>query len=343
MTRERVSFRSPGRAPGVLAGAPAVSLIIAGCAVVALAAAGVRLLLPAAGLAGAWGPVVRVAGVAAAAAGFWGLMAQRGRLMQPGRRAPDPTAAGLVAAGTTMAILAALALLAPRQRVIVPSADRMGDVATAQSEPPETPPPGASSRNRNGGFFSGFGLGLLRGRRLRTGARGAATPQNPEPQSPAWSLLRNARWVLVGLLLLAAALIAFRQLRRGGLDDELDDEPPEPEPEPTVAAEDAAAGLAASLDALAAPGRDPRQQITAAYRRLLLALAAAGAPRQPQEAPYEHLDRALGPLRVEPGPMHRLTELYVTAQFSEHPVTESHRAAAAEALAVSLDGLRVNP
>ncbi|MEJ2677936.1 MAG: DUF4129 domain-containing protein, partial [Gemmatimonadota bacterium] len=56
--------------------------------------------------------------------------------------------------------------------------------------------------------------------------------------------------------------------------------------------------------------------------------------------PYEHLDRALGPLHVEPGPMHRLAELYVIAQFSEHPVTEAHRATAAEALEASLNGLQ---
>jgi hypothetical protein len=59
-----------------------------------------------------------------------------------------------------------------------------------------------------------------------------------------------------------------------------------------------------------------------------------------QEAPYEHLHRVLAPLGIRPGPLHRLAGLYVMAQFSERPVTEEHRAAAALSLEVSLEGLR---
>jgi hypothetical protein len=112
------------------------------------------------------------------------------------------------------------------------------------------------------------------------------------------------------------------------------------EPPPELDAADAEAGLEASLDEIAADGADPGRQIADAYRRLLAALAAAGAPRQPHEAPHEHLHRALGPLGVHPDPLHRLAELYVAAQFSERPMTVRHRAAAAEALEVSLAGLR---
>jgi hypothetical protein len=110
--------------------------------------------------------------------------------------------------------------------------------------------------------------------------------------------------------------------------------------DPPIAAADAEAGLEASLDELSDYGGSARERITVAYRRLLAALAAAGAPRLPHEAPYEHLHRALGPLEVSPGPMHRLAELYVLAHFSEHPITEQHRAEAAAVLEHALTSLR---
>jgi hypothetical protein len=57
------------------------------------------------------------------------------------------------------------------------------------------------------------------------------------------------------------------------------------------------AGLAdaAALAGGAYTGHDPRAGITAAYHALLATLAAAGAPREPQEAPHEHPYRAFGP------------------------------------------------
>lgn len=304
-------------------------LIVAASAVVALAATGVRLLLPPAGLSGAWGPVVRLAGAAVAAAGMAGLLAQRRRLAQKDRRAPDPTVAGLVAAGTTMALIALLALVSPTGRFTRPTAGATETTATATA-PDEAP--AARSSGKRVLPANPFGLGLIRGRRAYGGPGVAG--QSPGAETPQQSLLRRVGRLALMALLLALVVMAIRSFRRRGKDEEREEEPPEPGP--PVAAEDAAAGLEASLDELATPGRDPRRQITAAYHRLLLALSAAGAPRLPQEAPYEHLDRALGPLHVEPGPMNRLAELYVVAQFSEHPVTDVHRAAAAAALEESL-------
>jgi hypothetical protein len=107
-----------------------------------------------------------------------------------------------------------------------------------------------------------------------------------------------------------------------------------------IAVADAAAGLEASLGEVACNGDDPRGQITAAFRSLLSALAAAGVPREPQEAPYEYMHRVLGPLGVRQEPMHRLTGLFVAAQFSAHPVTERHREAAADALEAGLRSIR---
>jgi hypothetical protein len=43
---------------------------------------------------------------------------------------------------------------------------------------------------------------------------------------------------------------------------------------------------------------------------------------------------------VPPGPLHRVAELYVLAQFSRRPVTEEHRTAAWNALQESLGSLR---
>jgi hypothetical protein len=112
------------------------------------------------------------------------------------------------------------------------------------------------------------------------------------------------------------------------------------EPESLIDEEDAEAALLASLAEVLRDGGDPRKQVTAAYHRLLTALAEVGAPRQVQEAPHEHLYRTLGSLGVRPEPLHRLTGLYVIAQFSERPLSDRHRIAAVEALEVSLASLR---
>jgi Domain of unknown function (DUF4129) len=103
----------------------------------------------------------------------------------------------------------------------------------------------------------------------------------------------------------------------------------------------AEAGLEASLDA-ATSGLAPRDAISDAYARLLAALDEAGAGRRPAEAPHEHLDRVLGPLGVRSAPLHELAELFVFARFSQHPVTDAHRARAVAALGEALADLRAH-
>jgi Domain of unknown function (DUF4129) len=103
----------------------------------------------------------------------------------------------------------------------------------------------------------------------------------------------------------------------------------------------AEAGLEASLDA-ATSGLAPRDAISDAYARLLAALDEAGAGRRPAEAPHEHLDRVLGPLGVRSAPLHELAELFVFARFSQHPVTDAHRARAVAALGEALADLRTH-
>jgi hypothetical protein len=107
-----------------------------------------------------------------------------------------------------------------------------------------------------------------------------------------------------------------------------------------VEREEAEAGLEASLAEVSQLTGNPREQVTAAYHRLLVALDEAGAPRFIHEAPHEYLHRVLGPLGVRAEPLHQLTSLYVIAQFSTRPVTENHRNAAVHALEVSLADLR---
>jgi hypothetical protein len=77
---------------------------------------------------------------------------------------------------------------------------------------------------------------------------------------------------------------------------------------------------------------DARAGVIAAYRRLLDGLEDAGAGRREAEAPFEHVTRALATLGVRPEPLRELTALFAEARFSDHAITEDHRAAAVHAL-----------
>lgn len=101
----------------------------------------------------------------------------------------------------------------------------------------------------------------------------------------------------------------------------------------------AEAGLSASLAAMLRDP-DPRTAIVGAYAALLEGLAAAGAPRRPEEAPHEHLDRVLAPLGVSRDPVHLLAGLFVLARFSPHEPTTAHRGHAIGALQGALAGLQ---
>jgi hypothetical protein len=168
------------------------------------------------------------------------------------------------------------------------------------------------------------------------GGQGSGGPASLDAGAqPAQSLLqRLANSLPLNVLLIAALVLLFLLIRRRrrGMEEPLSDFPWRPE--------DAEDSLLASLAEVSATEGDPRGQITAAYLRLLSALSEAGAPRRAQEAPHEHLYRTLGPLGVQADPLHELTGLYVMAQFSQRPVTDRHRAAAASALEVSLASIR---
>lgn len=103
--------------------------------------------------------------------------------------------------------------------------------------------------------------------------------------------------------------------------------------------EDVALALDESLDDLR---REPdlRKAIIAAYARMEHALAAAGIPRRPSEAPLEFLARALQGLDASADGVTRLTDLFEWAKFSPHQPDEAMRDEAIAALESLRDDLR---
>jgi hypothetical protein len=309
---------------------PLVLLVLAVSTVVTVATNGLRLIVPAVDVRGGWAWGIRVAGAAAVVAGAMGLLAQRRRIRAEGRQRSDSTVVALGTAATIMGLLTVVGLATQAQDL----------------------------RNGFGGGFMSFPIGLFGieadgaadadrpppaygGDPLIIGKRVDQDRVNPADSTPLHDRLARYRALLqrIARALLLILLVVVVALRARILGQRLWRRRELPPDEP-LAPEDAEAGLEASLGEVARDGGDPRRQITAAYRRLLEALAGAGAPRLPQEAPHEHLHRVLGRLGVPPHPLHRLTALYVAAHFSERPMVEGHRAAAADALQVSLASLR---
>jgi len=106
---------------------------------------------------------------------------------------------------------------------------------------------------------------------------------------------------------------------------------------------DRAEELSAALDESLADLRaepDPRRAIIAAYARMERALAAAGLPRRPAEAPLEYLERALVDLRATASSARRLTDLFRIAKFSDHPLDAQAKDDAIGALEAIRDELR---
>jgi hypothetical protein len=158
--------------------------------------------------------------------------------------------------------------------------------------------------------------------------------QAQRPLHPALKNARNARlrWdeiAIVGALLGGAAIIvlagrsakktprAWRLGRQEALSLALDE----------------------SLDDLR---NDPdlRRAIVAAYARMEAALARAGLPRHPAEAPFEYLERALGALDTSAESVRRLTALFEWAKFSHHEPEPAMRDEAIDALVAVRDELR---
>ena len=99
------------------------------------------------------------------------------------------------------------------------------------------------------------------------------------------------------------------------------------------------AALDESLDDLRSEP-DLRRAIIAAYARMERALAVAGTPRKPAEAPLEYLARALRSLDASAPAVTRLTDLFEWAKFSQHAPEPAMRDEAIDALVAVRDELR---
>ncbi|HLY86165.1 MAG TPA: DUF4129 domain-containing protein [Gaiellaceae bacterium] len=142
------------------------------------------------------------------------------------------------------------------------------------------------------------------------------------------------RWeelVVVLVLLLALAAVAWQARRQLGSGSRTR----------RVSPEVLAAALDESLDDLRADP-DLRRAIIAAYARMEAALAAAGVPRDPAEAPFEYLERALLALDTSAAAVHRLTDLFEWARFSQHEPEPAMRDEAVDALIAVRDELRAS-
>jgi hypothetical protein len=76
----------------------------------------------------------------------------------------------------------------------------------------------------------------------------------------------------------------------------------------------------------------PRNAIVATWVRLERAVESERFPHKPEETPSELVERALAAYRLDGDAIRRLAALYREARFSVHPVTEEHRAEAADCL-----------
>jgi Domain of unknown function (DUF4129) len=156
------------------------------------------------------------------------------------------------------------------------------------------------------------------------------TPHDRARSGAARSL--QFRWtelvVILGLLLVLVAIVMARSRRRPG--------------RPLVLSPEVlAAALDESLDDLRADP-DLRRAIVAAYARMEAALAAAGIPRDPAEAPLEYVERALLTLDTSAESVRRLTDLFEWARFSQHEPEPSMRDDAVDALIAVRDELRAS-
>jgi uncharacterized protein DUF4129 len=152
-------------------------------------------------------------------------------------------------------------------------------------------------------------------------------------QPPAHVHFQWEELVIVLALLLALAVAAWVTRSRLGPGAAFRRRRPPPEA--------IAAALDESLDDLR---NDPdlRRAIVAAYARMEIALAVAGTPRDPAEAPLEYVERALLTLDASAADVRRLTDLFEWARFSHHEPEPSMRDEAIDALVAVRDELRAS-
>jgi len=133
-------------------------LVLAACAVVIVASHGLRLLPPARTLDSVETAGFRIAGHLAVLAGSVGLILQRRRIVAEVGRKSDPVGVALKTAGTIMAALAVIALIAPPPSP--PSDVARHDVASTHKGGPDTgsPAPGTHHSQQGLPLMGGGGL-----------------------------------------------------------------------------------------------------------------------------------------------------------------------------------------
>jgi hypothetical protein len=160
------------------------------------------------------------------------------------------------------------------------------------------------------------------GLRLPFGGQGAGPGRDADPAARYQPEL--AVWPLIAVVALIAVAAVAVWLSARGRRKALG-------PAPPTAREALADVLGETLDDLRAE-QDPRRAVIAAYARMERALAAAGLPRLPSEAPEEYLDRALDVVELSPRAAGRLTALFAWARFSVHDVRPEMKDEAIETL-----------
>lgn len=136
---------------------------------------------------------------------------------------------------------------------------------------------------------------------------------------------------VVGLLGFAVTSIARALRRRRSSRDERESVDFRVLDEPQRIAEQMAAD-AAEQETLLRDG-EPRNAIVAAWSRFEVQGERAGVARRASETSSEYAIRILDLVAADSGAVNRLAGLYREARFSEHEMTEEHRAAALDALA----------
>lgn len=183
------------------------------------------------------------------------------------------------------------------------------------------------------------------GDRLSDEPDGSAPPEE-ESQSPQdddepwlpWTPPLDLLLVLSAALVFGVALVVLSRLRlarrrkqlsgRAGVRTSLG-----PESEPPLD-DEVATDLPEALDegSRTIGEGSPRNAIVAAWVRLERAVESERFPHRPEETPSELVERALAAYRLDGEAIRRLAVLYREARFSLHPVTEDHRAEAADCL-----------
>ncbi|WP_194899273.1 DUF4129 domain-containing protein [Catenulispora pinisilvae] len=105
--------------------------------------------------------------------------------------------------------------------------------------------------------------------------------------------------------------------------------------------EQLAEAVEAGAEALEYEG-DAREAVIACYSAMELAVSAGGAGRRATDTPDEFLRRVTAARLIPEAPAGRLTELFHEARFSRHPIDETQRDEAREALRTVSEHLRAS-